>query len=161
MKGITTFCALLLVTVFFLGCGKQGAPTEMSLDMSADGAGTLYKGGQIVFEGIPFDPFEEINPCTDLLHDVFGTFDIRIHNFILNEDGDHHSQLHFKFDVETSDGYSGSVVQEIVDNGKGVGGSDDEEFSQSITFNVNLSNEVDSESNSMASSISPSGMESS
>ena len=140
MKGITIFCALLLVTVFFLGCGKQSTPTEMSLDMPADGADTLYKGGQIVIEGIPF-AFVEVNACTDLPHDVFGTLDIRIHNFILNADGDHHFQTHFKFDVETSDGYSGSVVQQIVDNGKGPGGSPDEEFSQSITFNVNLSNE--------------------
>jgi hypothetical protein len=48
MKGITIFCALLLVTVFFLGCGEQVQPTEMSRNMSADGAEmSLGKYGEL------------------------------------------------------------------------------------------------------------------
>ncbi len=137
-----TFLAMLLVIVFVVGCSEQTAPTEVSEDMPADGADRLYKGKPIILEDVPFGPFTFINPCTGLPHDNFGTFDLRIHEFILNENGDHHFNVHWRFDVETSDGYSGFVVQEYVDNGKGVAGSPDEEYSSSTVFNVKLSNEA-------------------
>ena len=135
MKRITTLCTILFVTVLVVGCGDQKAPTALSEGVPGDDL-SLSKAPPVVSTFSISFPFP--NPCTGLVHTIFADITATIHFFQTNQK--HHFNNRFQFDIVTSDGFSGSAVQLNVDNGTGLPGNPNEEFSFTQTVNVNLSN---------------------
>jgi hypothetical protein len=56
------------------------------------------------------DQFTDVNPCTGEEHTIFLTGTARVHGFEVETAERHHSTVHISVDIQTSDGYSGTVV---------------------------------------------------
>ena len=137
MRTSTIPAALLLATVFAAGCSDQKAPTELS----EGELGPDFSQAPVVFtESVSFTAF---NPCTGGADDFSGTTTVRVHFFELGTDPvRHHINVHERLDLESAAGFSGSQVQEVVDNGTPEEGAPDEEFSFAVVFNVDMSNDT-------------------
>ncbi len=137
MRTLTIPAALLLATVFATGCSDQKAPTELS----EGELGPQFNQAPVVFT----DPvaFTAFNPCTGGADDFSGTVTVRVHFFEPDTDPvRHHFNAHVLFDLESAAGFSGSQVQQEVDNGTPEDFAPDEEFSFTAVFNVDMSNDT-------------------
>ncbi len=88
----------------------------------------------------PF-PYDTVfNPCTEAPHDIFGTYIVRFHDFEMNDPGRHHFNGVFRFEIETSDGFSGFAQSGDIDNGRGLFGEGEEQGMITSHFNGKLRN---------------------
>lgn len=69
--------------------------------------------------------FVDVNPCTDEEHVISVEFVDRVHEFNNEAGNRHHANLHSRVHVNTSDGFSGTVVGQVVDNGAGLFGEEE------------------------------------
>jgi len=105
----------------------------------------LLVGGPAAAKGPPdIVSFEDevvaVNPCTGEVHTLFLSLSLRIHEFN-NEAGDrHHFNIHESIDIETSDGFSGTLVGAVIDNGAGLFGSEETTGMFAAAENAVLSN---------------------
>lgn len=130
MRTLTIPAALLLTTVFAMGCGDQKSPTEVSeVEL-----GPQFNMAPAEFT-MPFS-FPEFNPCTKLEHTLSGELTVKQHIFA------NHGNAVISFDVTSDDGFSGSAVQLITLRGTI---TEEEGFLPEPTLtdvtNVNMSND--------------------
>ncbi len=129
MRTLTIPAALLLTTVFAMGCGDQKSPTAVSeVEL-----GPQFNMAPEEFT-VPFS-FPDFNPCTELEHTLSGELTVKQHIFA------NHANAVASFDVTSDDGFSGSAVQHITLRGT----ITEEGFLPEPTLtdvtNVNLSND--------------------
>lgn len=107
----------------------------------------LLVGGPAAAKGPPEvvsfeDQVVAVNPCTGEVHTLFLSLSLRIHEFN-NEAGDrHHFNIHESIDIETSDGFSGTLVGAVIDNGARLFGSEETTGMFAAVENAVLSNPV-------------------
>ena len=126
MRTLTIPAALLLTTVFAMGCGDQKAPTGPS----EVEIGPQFNSAPVVFT-FPFS-FPDFNPCTGLVHTISGEITLKEH--VIGNGQNFHVNNRAQFDVTTSDGFSGSAVEHFTLN-------DNNAFNATDVLNVNLSND--------------------
>lgn len=122
--------------VVFVFVAAVFAGMTLPLVVMGDAASAKEKPGEDVFT------FSDtvFNPCTELAHDVFGTFTGRPHPFELNDPDRHHFNGVFRIELATSDGFSGFAVGGDIDNGAGLFGAEEGRGMVTSHFNAKLRN---------------------
>lgn len=98
-------------------------PAAVVLMVAVSMAPATAKGPPEIVEG-EFS-FEDVNPCTGEEHEVTVGFTDRVHEFDNEAGNRHHANVHSVARTTTSDGFSGKVVVQFVDNGAGLFGEEE------------------------------------
>jgi len=87
------------------------------------------------------DVFDAFNVCLGAEEEVTATLTLTVHAFDNEAGNRHHFNVQFRFDVETSGGFSGFATGPDIDNGDGLFGDLETTGMFQSIFNLNISND--------------------